>query len=294
MSETSGNIEGVTDGGGSNLSDQTASEFRPQTTSQRSRVPQAHDRLCALLEQEDYLSKVLGCLIDDGLHECRRVCRKWRDVCSAFPVHLIRVPWEHLRDAYLAFPKATSLSSGTKPTCDDLPEFLTSLTGIRRLTLNGKSLWHCPRLRQIFPQQLCDHLPLLPQLESLTLEGILGHTSVFLSLAADHLTHLTHLKIDAELGSRWDKEPLFKVSKLKSLSLDVNYLFTSSGSLTFPSLTRLTRLEMTYAMAFDTDILVVWHHSKRLSSGAPTWFLGLGAETVCSDSQVARHFLYLP
>ena len=257
MSETSGNTEGVTDGGGSNLSDQTAAEFRLQTTSQRSRVPQAHDRLCALLEQEDYLSKVLGCLIDDGLHECRRVCRKWRAVCSALPVHLIRVPWENLRDAHLTFPKAASLSLATKTTCNDLPEFLPSLPSIKRLTLNGKPLWYCPRLRQIFPRQLCDHLPLLPQLESLTLEGVLGQTSVFLCLVADHLTHLTHLKIDPKLGSRWDMEPLFKVRKLKSLSLDVNHLFTSNGSLTFPSLTRLTRLEMTYAMTFDTDILVV-------------------------------------
>ena len=296
MSEVPCSTKGVvTDGDVSRLSDQTAAESRFQTTSQRPRATQAHDCLCALLDQEDYLSKVLGCLIDDGLHECRRVCRKWRNVCSALPVHLIRVPWEHLPDTHLTFPKAASLSVATKTMCRGLPEFLPSLTNIRRLTLTGMSLWHCTCLRQIFPRQLCDHLPSLPQLESLTLEGVLEHTSAFLSLTADHLTRLTQLKIDLKLGSGWDMEPLFQVRKLRSLSLDLNHLFTTNGSLTFPSLTRLTRLEVTYAMTFDTDILMVRPQSKRLTLGSLSRLsLCLGAETVCGDTQVTRHFLSLP
>ena len=48
----------------------------------------ANDELADLLSQEDILSKVLVHLVDSGLHECRRVCRKWYEVCNKLPVKL--------------------------------------------------------------------------------------------------------------------------------------------------------------------------------------------------------------
>ena len=37
-------------------------------------------------EYEDLLLKTLTCLMEDGLHECRLVCRRWRDACRRLPV----------------------------------------------------------------------------------------------------------------------------------------------------------------------------------------------------------------
>ena len=42
----------------------------------------------SLLSQEDILRRVLVHLVDSGLHECRRVCRQWRDVCNRLPLKL--------------------------------------------------------------------------------------------------------------------------------------------------------------------------------------------------------------
>ena len=52
--------------------------------------------LGALLEQEYFLLKVLVYVVEDGLHECRFVCRQWRDACGKLPVKLERVPLDKL------------------------------------------------------------------------------------------------------------------------------------------------------------------------------------------------------
>ena len=52
----------------------------------------ANEKLTDLLLRKDILSRVLVHLIDSGLHECRRVCRRWYEVCSKLPVKLSRNP----------------------------------------------------------------------------------------------------------------------------------------------------------------------------------------------------------
>ena len=42
----------------------------------------------SVLEYEQFLLKVLACVMTDGLRECRLVCRQWRDVCGKLPVRL--------------------------------------------------------------------------------------------------------------------------------------------------------------------------------------------------------------
>jgi len=68
----------------------------------------SYGRLSTLLEQDYYLTKVLGYLLDDGLHECRRVCRKWYDVCNRMPVKLGRISVEEIPAIVNKFPNAVS------------------------------------------------------------------------------------------------------------------------------------------------------------------------------------------
>ena len=80
-------------------------------------------------------------------------------------------------------------------------------------------------------------------------------------------------------------EPLPGVCKLKSLSLHANNLFAVDGSLTFPSLTNLTRLEVRYVGAGDVIFLKVCDISSRvfLFRAHNRRFL-LGTHALCLNS----------
>lgn len=113
--------------------------------------------LASLFELDYFLIAVLGYLVEHGLHECRRACRKWRDVCNKLPVRL-RVPEEKIPVAAEKFPNAISVASVRD--CYDFPEkrvqiselkeadrdapwfsFLSKFRKMERLQLQS-SLWH--------------------------------------------------------------------------------------------------------------------------------------------------------
>ena len=58
---------------------------------------------------EDLLFKVLS-YVDDGLHECRRVSRRWRDACGKLPIKLGNQCLHRMGEAAELFPKAVSLT----------------------------------------------------------------------------------------------------------------------------------------------------------------------------------------
>ena len=207
---------------------------------------------------KDFLWKVFGYLVEDGLHECRRVCRRWREVCSEFFTKHICIRWENLADAHLKFPNADSLSTLVPRMCSQnaWSNIRLSLTGIRSLEIDTRFLFHC-RQFDVFPQRQRERFASV-QLESIVLERFDECTYSPISLMAAHLTNLTHLKIGPETKSSWNTKPLSGVYKLESLSLYARHLFTQEGSLTFPSLTNLTRLEVMYDDESDVVILEVW------------------------------------
>lgn len=74
---------------------------------------EAADQLTILgeiLQRDDYLSKVLECLIDDGLEDCRLVCRRWNSVCNKLPVKLTVKDPTNTKAVGQIFPNARSLS----------------------------------------------------------------------------------------------------------------------------------------------------------------------------------------
>ena len=221
---------------------------------------QSQNRLHDLLHDKDFLWKVFGYLVEDGLYECRRVCRKWREVCSEFFTERIRVYWEDLADAHLKFPNAVSLSMlAYDEEMDDRQNvwsnIVPSLTGIKRLEMDLEFLWNCLQSEE-FPQRFCTCVDSFVQLESLTL-GTLDACTYSLISSMPHLTNLTHLKIDSALPFPLDMEPLSEVRKLKNLSVHAKSLFAENGSLTFPSLTELTQLEIECKPEFDVIFLEV-------------------------------------
>ena len=76
--------------------------------------------LSALLELEYFLVKVLFHLVDDGLHECRRVCRLWRKVCSRLPIRIRLGRPAEVRMTAHKFPMAASLVLSRCVSDDDL------------------------------------------------------------------------------------------------------------------------------------------------------------------------------
>lgn len=104
--------------------------------------------LCDLLNQEYYLSKILERLVDDGLQECRRVCRKWYEVSNRLPVKLIRVRPETLPILAERFPNAVGWDLTTKSFSVLKPADARQLETKKRLAV-VQALAHLSRFRKL-------------------------------------------------------------------------------------------------------------------------------------------------
>ena len=223
-----------------------------------------------VLKDAYLLSKVLEHLVNDGVHECRRVCRKWRDVCSLLPVKLVDVRAPKFRDAARMFPNATSVSAAVDRECnsEELCEFISSFTCMKHLHLRfvkeGLTLFGSPQL-DIW--SLPSHAPFLSQLESLTLRSRFINYKLWLWMVREHLTNLAHLEITGNCFIHgWNVDPLPETHELKSLSIRANYLSNSEGTLIFPPSETLTRLEVNPGRLFTNCFLEVRERIRKLSA----------------------------
>lgn len=66
--------------------------------------------IAAILENEYYLEKVLFHVVDDGIHDCRQVCRKWNKVCKKLPVRLLYTRLHQVYGLETIFPNVTSIA----------------------------------------------------------------------------------------------------------------------------------------------------------------------------------------
>ena len=242
-------------GSGSQLSEQSdAGDRHPSDVKcPRPEEAQSQNRLRNLLYDKDFLWKVFGYLVEDGLHECRRVCRKWSEVCSEFFIKNFRGHWKDFTEAHVKFPNAVnvSLSMLAPPhgihNQDAWPSIVPSLTGIKRLEMDSAFLQNCQHFAQS-PEIVRAYVASLLQLEALTVGVLDGYTYSLISSVAAHLTNLTHLEIGFARSVK-HMQPIPGVSKLESLSLYARSSFTEdNGSFTFPSLTNLTRLEIRFQL----------------------------------------------
>ena len=213
-------------------------------------------RLGELLDDEYFLSKVFEYLVDDGLHECSRVCRRWRRVSLRMHPRLARVPWEKMPDAASKFPNAVSVSVDTEASTDDLyyyPDILTRFPNVEQLSIEGE---HPPDSASF---SLCLHhallvaLPSLQRLLSLSVRLDSDQSSHSQTASAlKHLTNLTRLWVMEPKDVDIDLEPFADMRKIEELCVGPSLLIDRQGQLVFPSLTNLTTLELTSALSRRT------------------------------------------
>ena len=204
-----------------------------------------------LLLREDILSKVLVHLVDSGLHECRRVCRKWYEVCNKLPVKLnIRLH----RDLYFdpdQFPNSCSLKLGNDISwkCTAIENhLLPCLTKLDRITHLELSVSNWPFVH--FPQKS------LAALHSVRSLSVSVHTeSAFLDLLKTLrcLTHLRALKLAGEKVpfGMTDTAPITEIKELRELSAQLCFLVNGENQLIFGTQTQLTRLEFLRDLSYS-------------------------------------------
>ena len=189
-------------------------------------------------EHEDLLLKTLTCVMEDGLHECRRVCRRWRDACGKLPVELRGIHPDQLQRVVSLFPKAVSLKlervSGGENTVEGqvIPQ-LSRLKNLQHLHLSYTKLEKAG--------SLVTCLPMMDRLQSLSLwmeKDVLGDVVQ----ALRRLTNLESLCLAVYCSEQTDLEPVTEIRGLRELKIAVQLIVNKRGELLFPSLTRLTSL----------------------------------------------------
>ena len=202
-------------------------------------------RLGVLLEDdEDLLLRVLSCAMDDGLHECRRVCRRWRDACGELPVRLGGSYLDKLDRVADLFPKAVSLTIAIPFDRNDVVErqaiqHLTRLKNLQNLDVFAESY-------QADINSLVAMLPLTGCLRSLVIpvdqKDRMNDVLQVLRLVTNLESLVVHADTDF-IQEDLSLDPVSELRELKHLSINIQMIANSRGELLFPSLTRLTHLE---------------------------------------------------
>ena len=236
-----------------------------------------------LLKDECFLEKVLHYLIDDGgLHECRRVCRKWNAACKALPVKLRRVPRQDLHKVLATFPNAVEVSCTPRFPSDDLD--------VARQLAGMSSLENLDRLEYstdgIYTNVEINHEETYNRLQSL---GVFLNPASCESFrnALPHLTRLKKLNVEVSLRPGVDPRswnPFTELEGLRELALSARLLKNGSNQILFPS-SALTKLTVNTGYPIDMsapELLTVRYHSKRVPL--------LIRSSVFSDSCLLRRY----
>ena len=207
-----------------------------------------HSPLSTLLQQEYYLTKILGHLLDDGLHECRLVCRKWYDICNRLPVKLSRIPFEKIPLVVDKFPNAVAVHvrrferGEWKEEDTRVVESLMQMRHLEKLTLGAT--FGFPPFFIMYP--ICDPLgeaiQSLRQLQSLDLLWIDAELVDFIWPHIRYLTGLRRLRASSP-RIYLVLEPFTELRNIEDLDAP-RFLTNQEGQLMFPSLTHLTRLDV--------------------------------------------------
>ena len=214
----------------------------------------ANEGLADLLSQKHYLSKILIHLVDSGLHECRRVCRVWYEVCNQLPVKLSLPLNANITAVSNTFPNAVAVSLKVRREAADedgdsveglLASCMSSLGNLTHLALTRSVQW---------PLLLNELGPGSESLQSLL------SLSVDVSNLRDHsdfleflkfLTGLTALTVTGEPRTVQDANPIPEIRNLKSLTVGLPLLVTRNGELIFAASTQLTRLDVISTTLFE-------------------------------------------
>ena len=222
-----------------------------------------NEGIADLLSQKYFLSKILVHLVDSGLHECRRVCRLWCEVCNQLPVKLNFFLDDDITAVSDTFPNAAVSLEVRADAADEHDGFVETLLGscmsslrnVRHLGLGTSVQW---------PLLLDKLEPNSESLQSLLSLSVRLTSQLNLSVSLDFLkflTNLTALKITGEpIPDVQNSDPNTEIRNLKSLTVTFPFLANRNGQLLFAALTKLTRLDIlpTYhSVRFDIPLLQV-------------------------------------
>ena len=202
-----------------------------------------NENLGDLLLREDILSKVLVHFVDSGLHECRRVCRKWYEVCNKLPVKLsISLDEDRCFDPD-QFPNAVSLK---------LDDDIAWNSAVIKNHLQSLS-----KLNHIAHLELCivdwPFAPSSPNcsaafhsLRSLSFSAQTGSAFLDFLETLRCLTDLRSLKLDGEMMpfEITGVAPITEIKELRELRARLFFLINEKNEFTFGTQTQLTKLEV--------------------------------------------------
>ena len=221
-----------------------------------------NEKLANLLSQKYFLSKILIHLIDSRLHECRRVCRLWCEVCNQLPVKLKLSLNENVAAVSDIFPNAAvSLEVRADAADEDdgfvetlLASCMSSLRNIRHLVLGQTVEW------PLLLDKLEPNTESLQSLLSLSVEltNQLNHSTTLDFLK--FLTALTALTLEGEPEDVQNSDPITEIQNLKSLAISLPFLANRNGRLLFAASSQLTRLDIlptNHSVHFDIPLLQV-------------------------------------
>ena len=202
----------------------------------------ASDLLIVLLEDEYFLLKVLAHLVEDGLHECRLVCRRWRDACGKLPVKLDSMCLDKLQRLADMFPKAETLSISKIVHDADVIEREVVPQLPRLKNLNSLCVFFFGESLDLRNLVAC--FSSMQHLKSLQLWNTNEDTLHCLIHGLHYLKHLTSLVLNHICVLQNNVDPNSRVQGLRELSMPFELLINRRGELVFPMLTGLTSLNI--------------------------------------------------
>ena len=196
-----------------------------------------------LLLLEDILSKVLVHFVDSGLHECRRVCRKWYEVCNKLPVKLsISLDEDRCFDPD-QFPNAVSLKLDNEIAWNSavMKNHLQSLSKLSRIAHLELSIADWPFLPSSPNCSAVFH-----SLRSFSFSAQTGSAFLDFLETLRCLTDLRALKLDGEMMPYeiTGVAPITEIKELRELSARLFFVINNKNEFTFGTQTQLTRLEV--------------------------------------------------
>ena len=215
--------------------------------------------LGVLLEQEPLLLKVLGYVAEEGLQECRLVCRQWLEACQRVSVATRPIEIAHLSKVAEKFPNVTDLyldqhlkylylteCSHEIDILDTLSTWLPKLKGLRTLKL---SVHEGNRV----PEALCPILTPMDGLQSLSLMIRDESTLVAWIQVLRGVPQLLSLELRFSDFVTADLGTVSELQRLRDLTCEFRVLVKSDEQLLFPSLNRLTQLRICHSNIRDRD-----------------------------------------
>ena len=203
--------------------------------------------IACLFASEEFLRRVFVHLIDDGLHECRLVCRVCNDTVKKLPVRLRLSNKKHMAFLAKTFPNAVALRTSDRlvfsymynTTVDAvLFRYCGFLTQLRHLEISVQGSF---QLGESFESCFRN----MSQLQSLQIRLPLREGDAYRFYEAiRQLTQLTQLAINHWKNPSFRAEPLTELRKIQWLDCSCYRPTTHSGSLICPSLTALTHLSL--------------------------------------------------